>query len=201
MKEIDFLPADFHEALRGRRQTRRNTLYLIALVLALGCLHLVNDTRLRAAEACLSALRSTGVEKRVQRDRLAGLRRARQSLERRRDLIGRLDDGRPVDAVIAEVSRLTSGSAAVRSLLIEAGTGEARVKEEADPVFAYGRLEVVLVGAAATEVDVGILWGRLLESPLFEQITLGFSRQRREGGGQPFEFEFRFAVRPGAVNH
>jgi hypothetical protein len=57
MKELDFLPLSFHQAIARRREHRRNMALSVALVLAMGVLHVVNNQRINSAQASLAALR------------------------------------------------------------------------------------------------------------------------------------------------
>jgi hypothetical protein len=201
VKEFDFLPRSFHEAARRRRRARRNMLHCAGLALALSGLHFVNASRLASAEACLAALRSNGAERQARQSRFVALTAARDQLENCQKVIDRLEDNAPVDTVIAEVSRLMSDSMAIRSLSIETGPASPPEGKKADPVYGLGPTRAVLVGMAATDVEVGIFFGRLTESPLFDDVSMSFSRETEVLARQMREFELQFVVRRVALEH
>jgi hypothetical protein len=200
MKEFDFLPRGFHEAARHRQQRRRNVLYVIALTGALGALHVVNASRLQSAEASLTAINEDGGLRSDRRQRVEALSHLRQTLLQRSELVSRLDDDAPLDVIVAEVGRLMGKRMVIRSLAVETAPADVEKAQDADPLFDRGRLSVHLVGAASSLVDVGILFGRLTESPLFEQVTMSFSREGELAGQQMKEFELNFLVRRVALS-
>ncbi len=195
MKELDFLPRDFHEARRRRYLMRRNTLYLIALGIALGCLHFVNGSQLRSAKASLDAFHAGDHERNLQRNRLRELRAGKQGLEARLGLLSRLDDDAPLDIVVAQITRYMNDSMAIRSLVVESTPLENADPEASDPLLDRGPTQVVLGGIAATDVEVGIFFGRVAECALFDDVKLSFSRKIEEAGRQMCEFELIFKVR------
>jgi len=63
-----------------------------------------------------------------------------------------------------------------------------------DPVLDRGPTRVVLTGVAGTDVQVGVLFGRLAEAPLFHDVKLSFSRETQQAGRQMREFELTFTL-------
>jgi hypothetical protein len=55
MKELDFLPPTFHQAIRRRRQMRQNVWMALGLAAAMAALHILDVTHVRPAEAAILA--------------------------------------------------------------------------------------------------------------------------------------------------
>ena len=186
MKELDFLPRSFHEAARRRRRTRRNLLYSLAVVTSLAVLHGLTRSEIRSAQAALVTFREGAGLRGAQRERLIGLRQMNTGLQARADLLCRLEDDAPLDAVIAEITRLMSPGVALRSLSVrrtapaEVGPAEVRgglpvghsVTATPGGPAQQGRMEAVLQGVAPSDVDVGTYFGRLSGCPLLEGVPL-----------------------------
>jgi len=195
MKELDFLPRSFHEARRRRYLMRQNGLYATGLVIALGCLHFMNDSQLRLAEASLASLHAGDQERMLQRTQLQVLQARKLTLQERIDLISRLEDDAPPDAVIAAIARHMSDSMAIRSLTIEVTDLEDAGPEKTDSLLERGPTRGVLCGVAADDMQVGILLGRLAGSALFDDVRLSFSRETEEAGRKMREFELVFTIK------
>lgn len=207
MKELDFLPQSVHEARRQRQQTRRNTIFTVALCCGLAGLHSVNNTRIASAEAALQAVRTDNGAWRFALNRVQALQSTKRALQERADLISRLEDNAPLDAVLANITQLLGESMSIRSLVIEpelavpssqspavaAAAGESKDEQVTQPP-----VHVRLVGTATSDVEVGIFVGRLSGSVLFDNVKLQFSRQLEDGGMR--EFELRFQVRRVEIN-
>lgn len=198
MRELDFLPASFHEARRRQQARRRNMLYSAGLAVALGCLHFIGSSQVKQAQATLASLRRGDQERTLRQSRFNALQTRKRVISSRLELLDRLDDDAPVDVVLAEITRLMTDDMALRSMKLEItrATKPAGDQEEADPVLARGPTQVSLQGMAATDMAVGIFFGRLAECDLFSNVELLFSRAV-EGVGQPGrEFALSFTVRP-----
>ena len=189
MKELDFLPQSFHEAVRQRRQFRRNILFSIGLLIALGSLHVVNQKRIRTAEACLSTLCSGSGSFQNARQLIDSLRIRKDVLAERAALLNRLEDGAPLDAIMGEISRLMGDPMAIRTLQIEterpaddhAGAGNlqgGKTTNDQTPqpsaVPRPGATKVQLTAVAANDMEIGVFLGRLSTCPLFEDIRMAF---------------------------
>ncbi len=204
MKELDFLPQSFHEAIRRRRRTRRNLVYSLAVVTALAVLNGLMRSEIRTAEAALSTFREGSGLRGTQRARLVALKQVRASLRTRAELLSRLDDDAPVDAVIAEIRRQMNPGMALRSISIRSGGGETvqppGVAAAVPPLVTgsppvNGGMEGVLQGVAPSDVDVGTFFGRLSSSPLLEEVRLSYSREAQQSGRSMREFELKFRIR------
>ena len=110
MKELDFLPQTYRDAVRRRRQTRRNLYYGLALAFALVGLHVSNASRIRSAEATLTALLFDGGTWESARGQVMALEARKALLQRRAALINELEDDAPLDAIIGEIAPLLSES-------------------------------------------------------------------------------------------
>lgn len=195
MKNLDFLPASFHRQRRRRHQRRRHTLYTVAVVLCLGSLHVVNTTRIRSAEAALQEFRQLDAGRESSRRQLVELRKRRDMLGQRMEIVNHLDDDAPINAIVAEITRHVDDNMALQSLSVELTTPVSEKGHSADPVFDHGRTRVVLRGVAAHDVQVGAFFGRLGQSPLFEKVELSFSRQTEKADRLMREFQLVFLVK------
>jgi hypothetical protein len=210
MKELDFLPQSFHEAVRQRRQLRRNILSSIGLLIALGSLHVVNQERIRTAEACLSTLHSGSGSFENARLLIDSLRVRKDLLAQRAALLDRLEDGTPLDAIMGEISRLMGDPMAIRTLEITAkrpadqqtgagspnrprNTNDQTQQNSAVPI--PGPIEVRLTAVAANDMEIGIFLGRLSTCPLFEDIRMVFSQETQDEQQPMREFQLTFTVK------
>jgi hypothetical protein len=204
MKELDFLPQSFHEAIRRRWRNRRNLLYTLAVVTGLAVVHGLTQSEIRSAEAALNTFHEGAGLRGSQRARLIALQQVKIGLQSKADLLNQLEDDAPIDAVIAEIDRLMESNMALRDVSIRtvsppepvtprtpaAGTSP-RVGQETQ----RGRLEAVLKGVAANDVQVGTFFGRLSSCPLLEEVRLSYSREAQQSGRSMREFELKFAIR------
>jgi len=204
MKEIDFLPAQFHETLLRRRRTRRHICFCLGLGAGLIMLHGVGVSRIRTAQASLDAIRISDGERLVRRMKLRDLQAKRETLTQNAGLISQLDDNAPLDVILSEITKLMSDSMAFRKLSLETLASPKPEKDKNDPtaeskkpdlLLDRGSTEMVLSAVAANDVEIGIFFGRLSSSPLFENVRLGFSREMEQTGRAMREFELRFAVK------
>ncbi len=203
MRELDFLPPEFHRQRFRRRQRRRQVVYGGCVFAALLIMHFGNAARLKAASATLETLRG-GVEHFEQVEKLTS--RARD-LRRELAVVSLLDDDAPIDALLAEQVRLMGDAMSLRWLKIERQSenpaadttrGHSGPATEgnagADSLLAPGTTHAVVRGVAASDVEVGTFLGRLAASPLFREVTLVFSRQHEEADRLMREFELQFTV-------
>jgi hypothetical protein len=206
MKEIDFLPRSFYDAWIRRRQTQRNVCLCVVLAISLGLLHFTTAARVRKAEAALAGFHAQMGEHQSERSRVEALHARKQLLEAHAALISELDDDAPVDAVIGTVTQLMTESMALRGITLQVqpaagndpgkpGVPDAIGGKPVDFVTSRGRTELVLSGVAATDVEVGIFFGKLAASPFFEDVRLMYSRDAEQAGRQMREFELRSLVK------
>lgn len=195
MKELDFLPASFHEVLRRRYQTRRNVLYSVALVVALGGIHQVHSSRLRSAQASLVAVQTAHKAHDAQRAHLEALKTKKQTLQNKLALLSQLEDDAPLDAITGEITRLMNDVMGLQSVLVETSPKDKADQQENDPLLDRGTTRVELVGVAVNDVEMGRFFGRLEECPLFKDVTMSFSREIRQAGREMTNFKFGFSVK------
>jgi len=195
VKNIDFLPASFHEAVRRRCLNRRNTLLSMALATGLIGLHVTNDSRLRTAKAALQTLQADDALHEQQQARMEVLTIRKRILSQRQALISELDDDASCDAILAEITRLLSDEMAVRSLFLEIQPIVPGGDEEIDPVRDRGPTQLVLKGEAGSDVQIGIFIGKLSACQLFDEVQLKFSRAAALPGSLDREFELAFTVK------
>lgn len=211
MKELDFLPLSFHQAIARRREHRRNMALSVALVLAMGVLHVVNNQRINSAQASLAALRGASGAFQNARDLAESYRTRKALLLQQTDLLNRLEDNAPPDAVLAEVTRYMTKAMALRAIEIESHEGRAKSvessqqrgrgqpeAEEARELIAVPERELTqvrLTGIAATDLEVGVFFGRLSSSPLFDDVQMVFSQETTVHEQPMREFQLTFVVK------
>lgn len=190
MKQIDFLPTAFHEVRRRRRRARHDVLCCLATAVVLLTLHEVAQTGIRKAEASLTGLRSTRDRQSIQQ-RVRQLQQDRSALRAQAALLDRIDSGIRLHELLSEVTRTAAAPTQLTSLSIE----PSRQGDTADPV------RLVLGGVAASDLDVGVLCGRLSSSSMFDEVLVRYSRPAPQGKPLAREFEMtctvRVAARPG----
>lgn len=194
MKDIDFLPLKYHETVHRRRENRKNALLCALLVMAFGGLHLMNASRIRTTEAALNVLRAGDQSRYAEIQRLRELQTRRQTLQEQEALLERLDDDAPVDAVLAELTRLMPKGMRVKALSIKVEPVQVvDPKTAPDPVLDRDATRGSLTGLAVSDVEVGIFFGKLSASPLFGEVSLAFSRDAgpQHPGAREFELGFR----------
>jgi len=202
MKELDFLPRAYRNAIVRRMHTRRNVLLTAGLVLAMAGLHYLNATRIQSAEASLNQLQNGQCGWQSVRAQMAALQAEKLRARRQLDLINRLEDAAPLDAAIGEIAGLLSESMAMRGLFVEtvestpepapAAVQPAPTGQAALPPVTRARM----TGLATNDVEVGIFLSKLSSCPLFSDVSLSFSREWRGAGRRMREFEVKFTIRP-----
>jgi len=207
MKELDFLPQSFHKAIRQQRQLRRNVMFSIGVLIALGSLHVVNQGRIRSAEACLNTLQSGSQSFENARVLMESLRARKQLLAHRDALLDRLEDATPLDAVMGEITRLMENPMAIRSLEItaqqpkEQPSGNKQPANNNDPSQQQSPgpqscpFEVRMTAVAANDIEIGKLMGRLSTCPIFENVQMVISRETQQEQLPMREFELMFTVK------
>jgi hypothetical protein len=200
VKDLDFLPASFHVAARQRQMNRRNTALSICVAIALLSLHFVNESRLRAAQAALQTLQSDSIARENQAARLEVLTVRKQVLSQRQGVIDELDDDAPLDIVLAEIARMLSKQMKVQSLILEVQPFVTDGKRTVDRTVTRGPTRIMMQGEARSDVEVGILVGKLSACQLFEDVRLKFSRAAGTSSVLEREFEVTFGVKRVALN-
>ena len=117
MKELDFLPQSYHEAVWRRVHTRRNVLMCIGLGMAMACLHGLNLTRISSAEAALTGLRNGSGGWQSARSQFTALEDKKEILPAASRPAQPVEDVAPLDAAIGEAARLLSESMALTGAL------------------------------------------------------------------------------------
>lgn len=203
MKELDFLPRSFLEAIRRRRANRRNVLYSLAVVTALAVLHTFTMSDIRSARAALAASRDNAGLRNSQHIRVAVLKQTRGRLQARAETLGMLADDAPLDVVLAEINRLMGPTTALRNIALEtqpppepAPDPKAKDVKPPDPIRQRGPTNGTLQALAASDMEVGIFFGRISSSPLFDNVRLNYSREAQQSGRSAREFELTFSLRP-----
>jgi hypothetical protein len=200
VKDLDFLPASFHMAAQRRQMNRRNTVLSICVAMGLLGLHWVNESRLRTAQAALQNLQSDSILRENQAARLEVLTVRKHVLCQRQSMIDQLDDDAPLDIVLAEITRMLSKQMQVHSLILAVQPVVPESKHTVDPIVTRGPTQITMRGEAQSDVQVGILVGKLSACQLFEDVRLKFSRAADSGSVLGREFELTFGLKRIALN-
>ena len=193
MKEIDFLPARFHETYRQRRQSRQNVAYSLLIGVALVGLHLGNAARLRTAEAALADAGPCDALATANQTRIEALQLRRGELGKRADLLARLQDDAPLSGVLAMITQYLGDRMALRQVRIETVMERAPDEQSSESVR---RTQATIGGVATNDVEVGAFYGRLSECPVFEKVEIKYTRQTVLANRQMRAFELTFGIRP-----
>ncbi len=211
MKELDFLPQSFHQAIARRREHRRNVMLSIALVVAMSMLHIVNHRRISSAQAALASLRSASGSFQNARALAESYRARKTVLQQQADLLDRLEDSAPPDAVLAEITRYMTKAMGLRAMQTESRESVPQAVEvrrsrnrsqpeaqEAPEVVTVPHREptqVRLTGVAASDLEVGVFFGRLSSSPMFDNVQMVFSQETTVDEQPMREFQLTFEVK------
>lgn len=216
MKELDFLPQSYHQAAQRRLQLRRNGLLSLLVAACLLGLHGVNQSRLHSAQAALTSLQAGNKAFDNALKLMSNLTERRKRLSEQANLLDRLEDNAPLDVIAAEITRVMPASMAIRRLETETepiadkqsshDEGKKRKKKRKDPAPEdradapqYGPLQVRLTGIAASDMDVGILYGSLSRSELFADLGMEYSREVMAKGHLMREFQLTLLVKRVAI--
>lgn len=196
MKDIDFLPQVFHAAMRRRRQFRRNSVYALALIGAMSVLHSVSTARLRTAEAALAIVQTGDAERLALQARIDGLEARCQTLRKQVGLLAVLDDDAPLDAILGEITRRMTRSMSLRGLTLQSVRAALATEVPAGTTPAQKGTELTIRAVAASDVEVGVFFGKLSSCPLFDEVRLSYSKEVEFQGRLMREFELKLVVRP-----
>jgi len=200
MKDIDFLPKSFHERIRQQRQRHRNMIYTVVLMVMLGGLHFLNSDRLQSVEASLKGLQKRHEDMLAYQAQINSLKIHKENLSSKLRLINRLEDNAPLDAVIGEITRLMGDTMSLQLLTIKTLPYKTPAGEKTDghinPLLDRGDTEVELIGVAADDIEVGMFYGKLSACPVFEKVSMSYSRQTEMAGRLMRSFALKFKVKP-----
>lgn len=198
MNHTDFLPQWYVDRLVLRQYSRRNLVWALSLMAALGTLYTANVTRIRSASAALADYQEEQMKQEQIRLRMASLQGRKTVLDSEAELLSRIDDHAPVDLVMAEVASQLSDAMAIRSLKLERVEEDVKRTEGADTQSATNQKRTVtrvrLQGVSPSDVEIGMLYGRLSSSRLFEGVELHFTRETVESNREMRIFEISFRV-------
>jgi Tfp pilus assembly protein PilN len=209
MRELEFLPAWYHQTRGHKRIVLIQTWTLVLLVVGLSTWTLLARRSIRAAEASLvtlsGRLEQTQTEQKVLEQHLS----LKQQLESRRRLIASL--GFPVETTrllqtldglmppemslldfsceTVEQPRQTSGVLGARYIVPPAGEQQSGALRQMDR-----RLNVKLVGVAPSDLDLASFLAGLSGVPFFEQVAVTYARDKLDAGHILREFEVTFSI-------
>lgn len=197
MKNLDFTP-QWHRRASTRRFARKRTGRLVGLmVLTVSMLTLWRFAEMHVASAALETL-SVSHEAQGPIVDLAVVVRDRLDEVRRRELVrDALAGGAAMHQVLAELSLRMRDGVSLTAIEI---TQPDRITAPADPAAPnaaragardVARLNVRIAGLAADEGRVASAVEGLLNSRLFREVELGYSRPGPRGEGSVREFELR----------
>lgn len=204
MENIDFLP----ERIRNQRFRSKwfsRQVYLLAIFAgALALLALERQNRISQAEAELLLL--TGRSANVQRQlaMLTSLETQQAELHLKKRINDHLGSRFNVVVVLAELERLMPNSMSLVNLHVETveqsnQVTPALVRPGPRPLVVSApqaaaeqtvkRLRLVITGVAPTDVDVANFIGQMATSRLFEEVTMGYTKNVTYRGKMAREFQ------------
>jgi len=202
MNSIDFLPEHIRAQRVRRRRLIRGVNLLVLCAVGLAALGYTRHESIQQARAEVDALAGRSATMRAQLAQRAELERQLGEMH----VIERIDAqlGTRVNAldVLAELSKLMPDSISLTTMNLE--TIDVRVPLDsayaqagARPVEAgrqtrtrtVKRVRLVIVGMAPTDVDVANFIGQLSASPLFEEVTMGYARNKTFRRREAREFQ------------
>jgi hypothetical protein len=217
MKELDFLPRSYHLAIARRRQWRRNFVLSLLAIVSLAGLHQVNEGRIRSTKANLQAIDEGIGSFRQAHGDLTELSERKSRLSRQAALAGSLKDDAPLDAIIAEITAMLNDGMALRTIEITAQPPEEFAVHSASstggpmsvtgdkaegrgttrlPASRYGPLQARMTGIAGSDMEVGVFYGRMGASSMFDHLRMNYSRETEHHGRRLREFEITLAIQP-----
>ncbi|GAB4109333.1 MAG: hypothetical protein Kow00105_18020 [Phycisphaeraceae bacterium] len=205
MNSIDFLPESYHEERAQRLVARRRWVLIVLTALTLVgwglARHLQSADLARRTEALEAQAQAT----QQKRSEMAKLRAERQSLQYQLKIQRQLSQPVALSQTVAALGRLLPEGAGLTNLRVVAHRPPPKPKEdpddkkksrkkkndEPDPESLRHYLIVEVSGLAPDDVTVANLVNEMAEHPLFEKVTMKFSRvdDRSEWLARRFQVE------------
>jgi hypothetical protein len=209
MRELEFLPAWYHQTRQRKRVVKFQTWVLVVLIVGLGTWTFQSQRNARAAQLLLGNLKGQLAQSRTEQQLLEEQLRLRKELQTQEQLIASL--GYPVemtrllqtlDTIMPREMSLTEFNCETEELpqqpqaqgtnvaLLRASTSDNQPQQN----HLARRLKVRVVGVVPSDVDLANLLAGLTNVTFFDQVALTYSRGRVESGHVLREFEVTFSM-------
>lgn len=200
MRELEFLPSWYRQTRRRKRIVAIEGWTFFTLIVCLGSWLFITEQRIGSREVTLGALQHNVDQIHTEKKMLDEQINLRQQLQTREELIASL--GYPV-----EMTRLlhTLESVMPREMTIidldcstkeqvKQVTSVAAVKPADKQRQTERRLEVRLQGVTPSDVDLANFVGALTKMSFFQQVNVGYARDKIDAGHVLREFEVTFSL-------
>jgi Tfp pilus assembly protein PilN len=207
MAEPDFLPSWYPQACQRKRLVVLQSWMVLVLVAGLAIWAFLVHRNIHIARGEVSALSRQLSQAGQDLRRLDELLALQKQWRQQDQIFEKLGTYVEATRFICAMDRIMPREMSLMNLTLE-------TSEQAQPVSSLAtaktaqeqpvdrRLNIRLVGVAPTDVDLANFLARLTAEPLFEQVSMTYARERRDGGHVMREFELLFSVnlnsRPGA---
>ena len=201
---VDFLP----ERVRTGRVRKMRFIRQVKLLLLAGATFAAwlyfSDRRVRGAMAEMKLLKDRSANVQALLDQREELQKEQAALLVKERIVSRLGSRAGALDVLSELERLLPAGVSLTSLnmdTVQVTSSAELVRDHtvvapaAAPKEAVAnRLNIVLTGIAPADVDVATFIGQLTASPLFEDVNMGYTRNKVVNERLAREFQVSFNV-------
>lgn len=192
MRNIDFTPSWYRDAVAARSVRRRHIVWVVLLVGSLGGWAFVQDARIRSARADTRLLEGIFAQQSASVHLAMELDEQLEHARARLEVLAGLEGGANQCRLLAEISELLPATVVLDGVQITRRNRLAIETDEGAPDRGeVPRLNTTIRGHAIKGRDVGRLMKALSASGVFDEVGLTFSRPSRIGGLDVREFEIR----------
>jgi Tfp pilus assembly protein PilN len=201
MRELEFLPAWYHQTRRRKRIVGLEAWVLFLLVIGLGSWVALAQRNIIRDQQALNGLTKQITQTHSEQRMLAEQLSLRQQLQEREQLIASL--GMPVemtrlmqtlDSVMPKEMSLVEFNCDTDEQLRQV-TSVAAARATNDTTRQMDRrLRIKLIGVAPSDVDLANFLAGLTNVPFFEQVAVTYAKDKTEAGHVLREFEVTFTM-------
>ena len=200
MRELEFLPDWYPQTRRRKRMVVLQAYMTVILACGLGLFMFLSQRNVRAAEAELNLIHNDLNQTASDLKKLDELLALKSQLQQKRQVIDKLGTYVDVTRMMSSIEQLMPREMALVGLSMKtveqlrAIPGLAGVSIKKPEMRLDRRLEVAVRGVAPTHVDVANFVVQLSNVAYFEQVSLGYGRDKTLSGHIMREFEVTFYV-------
>lgn len=203
MRELEFLPAWYHQSRRWRRIVGWQTYGLLLLITALSAWVMVSQRNLRADQQTLDSIEKQLARTRVDQQILAEKLDLRQKLQTQEELLKSLGQQVEMTRLLQALDKLMPPEMSL--VEVECNTEETprpvstvaavrnAISRSAPPEMDR-RLKVRLLGVAPSNSDLATFVAGLASQPFLEQVALPYSKNVYDSGHVLREFSITFSM-------
>jgi len=195
MKEIDFIPDWYCASCRRKRDLMVRGTLLGIFALALLIVSAGRYAQAAVARENVARLQTSFDSQAQMIQTLTELELRLDELRAKRQLLADVAGGAPVHGMVAELSHLMPQAMALTQLHIarerrvpDSGPRESKASEDAKVAHEDGDGELMVMGWAASDVNVGSLMTNIARSPVFGDPELRYSKPMVVNGRAAREF-------------